>query len=444
MYHNRPCLSSALTALQLEPHETDEQRLTSFLRAAYLASIVDQDAERGARKTNPLHKGVADYIEAVSQRRGPPLTLTSLDSHYRHRNIGKPVVQGRFIQEKQGDAGFDGESDELVCVEVKFPTKTYGKNEINHFEILLGQVANLKLNAGEKKQKFFFVQVRRTEFPVDTKDGASGEKTEVLTNERLFKYKEVMSLSAEAECVVRPDYLLFILVEIKVTDAATASSLIPELAFRDNKQALRDMVKPEVEAFEVMLAKMKRLMNVQHEATLATTLWPSNYQPNPLSCLPSLYLPVARIKKDCTVAFAEQQVEKLVEELDNFLGAADDKADGIRKRLIDKLEKLSSKASDPSMASQVIRSALWDSLVAEHAKLVRSIEELRQAWLDSRCRTLTVSISPATPGGHLTDESLAFLRQYGPSPEADLGQYGQAMLLSGSGVPVHPTQPGSP
>lgn len=369
--------------------------------------------------------------------------MTSLDSHYRHRHIGKPVVQGRFIQEKQGDAGFDKDADELVCVEVKFPTKTYGKNEINHFEILLGQVANLKLNNGEKKQKFFFVQVRRTEFPVDTKDGASGEKTETLTNERLFKYKEVMSLSAEAECVVRPDYLMFILVEIKITDAS-GTSLIPELAFRADKQALRDMVKPEVEAFEAMLAKMKRLMNLQYEAEHATALWPSDYKPKPLSFLSSLYPPIARIKKDCAVASAEQEIGILITELSKFLDAADDKADSIRKRLIDKIEKLSAKASAPVEASQVIRSALWDSLVAEHLQLVQDIESLRQTWLDSRCSTLTVSISPAIQGERLTDTSLAFLKQYGPSPTADLGQYGQAMPFSGSGAPRHPSQPGSP
>ena len=444
MYHKLPCLSNAPTALQLEPHETDEQRLTSFLRAAYLASIVDQDAERGARKTNPLHKGVADYIEAVSRRAGTPLTLTSLDSHYRHRHIGKPVVQGRFIQEKQGDAGFDKDADELVCVEVKFPTKTYGKNEINHFEILLGQVANLKLNNGEKKQKFFFVQVRRTEFPVDTKDGASGEKTEVLTNERLFKYKEVMSLSAEAECVVRPDYLMFILVEIKITGASGFPSLIPELAFREDKQALRNMVKPEVDAFEALLAKMKRLMNLQYEAEHASALWPSDYKPNPLGCLSSLYPSVARIKKDCTVASAEQQIKTLIEDLSKFLDAADDKADSLRKRLLDRIEKLSAKASAPAEASQVIRSALWDSLVAEHLQLILEVENLRQVWLDSRCPTLTVSISPAVQGDSLSDTSLAFLKQYGPSSTADLGQYGQPMPLYGSGAPEHPSQPGSP
>lgn len=447
MYHTLPHLSSTPAACHLELGESDEQRLTSFLRAAYLASIVDQDTERGARKTNPLHKGVADYIEAVSHRSGVPLVLSSLDSHYRYRNIGKPVVQGRFIQEKQGDAGFEGGSNELVCVEVKFPTKTYGKNEINHFEILLGQVANLKLNIGEKKQQFFFVQVRRTEFPVDTKDGASNEKTEVLTNERLFKYKEVMSLSEESERMVRPDYLLFILVEIQVKGAEDAVGQIPELAFRDNKQALRDKVRPEVVAFEALLAKMKHYMNLDYEAQhfdTVTTLWPSAYQANSLSLLPTLYPAEARLKKDVTLDSATQQITNLTKDLSDLLEAADDKADSARKRLNDKVTRLSAKSSNPAVANQVIRSVLWDWFLAEHDRLVAEISDCRQTWLRDRYAELTFSINPSVQGEDLTPESLEFLRLYGPSPTADLGQYGAVMPLSGSSAPALPSPPGNP
>lgn len=190
--------------------------MSEFLKAA--GESLDSFHRYGARsnrKLIPLHSCIARF---VSTALGPEYSVRSL-------GIGdhkEEQIEGQYYAKRVDIAVIDGNKP-MTAIGLKFVTSNYKQNNVNYFENMLGETANLR----RKNCGYAQVIIIRKEMPYKLKSGKT-TKIERISEKNLRKYVQLVK---DKDYPHRPD-----LMSIAIVDFPT--NRLPRLAEEDSDLGL--------------------------------------------------------------------------------------------------------------------------------------------------------------------------------------------------------------
>ena len=170
---------------------------------------------RSNRKLVPLHSCIARFVSAAL---GSKYSVSSL-------GIGddkEKQIEGQYYA-KRVDIAVINDNKPIAAIGLKFVTSNYKQNNVNYFENMLGETANLRRNNCGYTQ----VIVIRKEMPYKLKSGKT-TKMEHISEKNLLKY---VRLVKDKDHPHRPD-----LMSIAIVDFPT--NQLPRLAEEDSDLGL--------------------------------------------------------------------------------------------------------------------------------------------------------------------------------------------------------------
>ena len=190
--------------------------MSEFLKAA--GESLDSFHRHGARsnrKLIPLHSCIARFVS------------TALGSEYSVRSLGigdhkEEQIEGQYYAKRVDIAVIDGNKP-IASIGLKFVTSNYKQNNVNYFENMLGETANLR----RKNCGYAQVIVIRKEIPYKSKSGKT-TKMERISEKNLVKYAQLVK---DKDYPHRPD-----LMSIAIVDFPT--NQLPQPAEEDSDLGL--------------------------------------------------------------------------------------------------------------------------------------------------------------------------------------------------------------
>lgn len=190
--------------------------VSQFLKAAGESlDLFHRYGSRSNRKLVPLHSCIAHFISAT------------LGSEYFIRSLGigdskEEQIAGQYYA-KRVDIAVINDNKPIAAIGLKFVTSNYKQNNVNYFENMLGETANLR----RKNCRYAQVIVIRKEMPYKLKSGKT-TKMEHISEKNLRKYVQLVK---DKDHPHRPD-----LMSIAIVDFPT--NQLPRLAEEDSELGL--------------------------------------------------------------------------------------------------------------------------------------------------------------------------------------------------------------
>lgn len=187
-----------------------------FLKAAGESlDLFYRHGARSNRKLIPQHSCIARFVS------------TTLDPEYSIKSLGigddkEEKITGQYYAKRVDIAVIDG-NKLIAAIGLKFVTSNYKQNNVNYFENMLGETANLR----RKNCGYAQVIVIRKEMPYKLKSGKT-TKTERISEKNLLKYVQLVK---DKDYPHRPD-----LMSIAIVDFPT--NQLPRLAEEDSDLGL--------------------------------------------------------------------------------------------------------------------------------------------------------------------------------------------------------------
>lgn len=190
--------------------------VSQFLESAGESlNLFHRYGSRSNRKLVPLHSCLARFVS------------TALGDKYSVSSLGIGDDKEKQIAEqyyaKRVDIAVIGDNKPIAAIGLKFVTSNYKQNNVNYFENMLGETANLR----RKNCRYTQVIVIRKEMPYKLKSGKT-TKTERISEKNLLKY---VHLVKDKNYPHRPD-----LMSIAIVDFPT--NQLPRLAEEDSELGL--------------------------------------------------------------------------------------------------------------------------------------------------------------------------------------------------------------
>lgn len=152
---------------------------------------------RSNRKLKPIHHWIGSEIK---KRLGSDYSVLWLD------NPKEYTAEGKYMP-KRVDIAVLKDNKPKVMISFKFVTSNYSQNNVNYFENLIGECANLKM-AGIH---FVHVFILRDKIPYLKKNGIV-EHIEKVTDKNLSKY---IKLAKDFQMKHAPDAMAIVIVSIE-------------------------------------------------------------------------------------------------------------------------------------------------------------------------------------------------------------------------------------
>ena len=196
--------------------DTPKLFVSDFLKAT--GESLDSFHRYGARsnrKLIPLHSCIARFVSAA------------LGSEYSVMSLGigdhkEEQIEGQYYAKRVDIAVIDGNKP-IAAIGLKFVTSNYKQNNVNYFENMLGETANLR----RKNCGYAQVIIIRKEMPYKLKSGKT-TKIERISEKNLRKY---VQLFKDKDYPHRPD-----LISIAIVDFP--ANQLPRLAEGDSDLGL--------------------------------------------------------------------------------------------------------------------------------------------------------------------------------------------------------------
>ena len=187
-----------------------------FLKAA--GESLDSFRRHGARsnrKLIPLHSCIARFVS------------TSLNPEYSIKSLGigddkEEKITGQYYAKRVDIAVLNGDKP-IAAIGLKFVTSNYKQNNVNYFENMLGETANLR----RKNCRYAQVIVIRKEVPYKSKSGKT-TKIECISEKNLIKYAQLVK---DKNYPHRPDLMSIAIVDFP-------ANRLPRLAEEDTDLCL--------------------------------------------------------------------------------------------------------------------------------------------------------------------------------------------------------------
>ena len=157
----------------------------------------------------------------------PVFVSTALGSEYSIKSLGigddkEEKIAGQYYAKRVDIAVIRGNKP-IAAIGLKFVTSNYKQNNVNYFENMLGETANLR----RKNYRYAQVIIIRKEMPYKLKSGKT-TKIECISEKNLLKY---LQLIKDKDYPHRPD-----LMSIAIVDFPT--NRMPRLAEEDSDLGL--------------------------------------------------------------------------------------------------------------------------------------------------------------------------------------------------------------
>ncbi len=194
--------------------DTPKLFVSEFLKA--IGESLDSFHRYGARsnrKLVPLHSCIARFVSA------------SLGSKYSVRSLGigdhkEEQIEGQYYAKRVDIAVIDGNKP-IAAIGLKFVTSNYKQNNVNYFENMLGETANLR----RKNCGYAQVIVIRKEMPYKLKSGKT-TKIERISEKNLVKYAQLVKDKDYPHC---PDLMSISIVDFPANQLPRFAEEDPDL-----------------------------------------------------------------------------------------------------------------------------------------------------------------------------------------------------------------------
>lgn len=196
--------------------DTPQLFVSEFLKAiGESLNLFHRYGARSNRKLIPLHSCIARFVSAA------------LGSEYSVRSLGigdhkEEQIEGQYYAKRVDIAVIDGNKP-IAAIGLKFVTSNYKQNNVNYFENMLGETANLR----RKNCGYAQVIVIRKEIPYQSKSGKT-VKTERISEKNLLKYAQLVK---DRDYPHRPDLMSIAIVDFPANQ-------LPRLAEEDSDLGL--------------------------------------------------------------------------------------------------------------------------------------------------------------------------------------------------------------
>lgn len=159
--------------------------------------LFHRHGSRSNQKLIPLHSCIARFVSAA------------LGSEYSIRSLGigddkEEQIEGQYYAKRVDIAVIDG-NKLTAAIGLKFITSNYKQNNVNYFENMLGETANLR----RKNCRYAQVIVIRKEIPYQSKSGKT-IKIERISEKNLLKYVQLVK---DKDYPHRPDLMSIAIVD---------------------------------------------------------------------------------------------------------------------------------------------------------------------------------------------------------------------------------------
>ena len=151
---------------------------------------------RSNKKLKPIHSWIGREIK---KRLGESYSIMWLDNPKEYQ------INGAYLP-KFIDVAILKNDKPKVMISFKFVTSNYSQNNVNYFENLIGECANIKM----ADVNFGHILTLRDEMPYFKKDG-SVKHTEKITDKNLHKY---IKLAKDFKTKHAPDVMAIIMVSV--------------------------------------------------------------------------------------------------------------------------------------------------------------------------------------------------------------------------------------
>ena len=122
----------------------------------------------------------------------PVFVSTTLKSEYSIKSLGigddkEEQIEGQYYAKRVDIAVLSSGNKPIAAIGLKFVTSNYKQNNVNYFENMLGETANLR----RKNCGYAQVIIIRKEMPYQSKSGKT-VKTERTSEKNLLKYVQLV------------------------------------------------------------------------------------------------------------------------------------------------------------------------------------------------------------------------------------------------------------